>query len=123
MYDVARGDGFISRAAFGVKKLEDLLQRFGVCGVAQKSALAIHEDKIFGTELVQVMGEGGVRDVEFGLNFADDQAFGMGGKQQLHDAQAGFGAHGGEHVGELGDLLGVLFGGGERWHISIIAEI
>ena len=57
-----------------------------------------------------MMGERGVGDVEFLLNFADDQAFGMRGEQELHDAQAGFGAHGGKHVRVLGDLVGGMFG-------------
>ncbi len=53
-----------------------------------------------------MMGEGGVGDVEFLLNFADYQAFGMSLQEQLHNAQAGFGAHGGKHVGVLGNLVG-----------------
>jgi hypothetical protein len=121
--NVARGDGFVARAAFGVQKLENLLERLSVRGVAEKRALAAHEDKIFGFELVEVMGERGVRDIELRLNFADDQAFGMGGEQELHDAEAGFGAHGGEHVSEFGDLFSVLFGCRSGRHISIIAEI
>jgi hypothetical protein len=66
-----------------------------------------------------MMGEGGIGDVDFLLDFADHEAFGMRLQQELHDAQAGFGTHGGEHVGITGDLGG---GRGAR-HISIIAEI
>src|ERR1700757_1777437 len=40
-------------------------------------------------------------------------------QQELHDAQAGFGAHGREHVRVTGDLVGGELAG----HISIIAEI
>jgi hypothetical protein len=32
----------------------------------------------------------------------------MRGEQQLHYPEARLGAHGGKHVGELGDLRGVL---------------
>src|SRR4029077_17486229 len=40
-------------------------------------------------------------------------------QQELHDAQAGFGAHGREHIRVTGDLVGGELAG----HISIIAEI
>src|SRR4029077_11629359 len=40
-------------------------------------------------------------------------------QQELHDAQAGFGAHGREHIRVTGDLVG----GELAVHISIIAEI
>jgi hypothetical protein len=36
----------------------------------------------------------------------------------LHDAQAGFGAHGREHIGVASDLSR-----GDVWHISILLEI
>ena len=36
-----------------------------------------------------MMRERGVGNVQLFLDFADDQAFGMSGEQQLHDAQAG----------------------------------
>ena len=61
----------------------------------------------------------GATNVEFVLDFADHEAFGMRLQQELHDAQAGLGAHGGEHVGVAGDAGG----GGGSGHISIIAEI
>ena len=44
---------------------------------------------------------------------------GMGGQQQLHDAQPGFRPHGGKHVGVAGDGLGVL----ATFHNSIILEL
>ena len=63
--------------------------------------------------LVEMMGEGGVGDAEFFLDFVDDQTVRVCLQEQLHDAQAGFGAHGGKHVGVAGDVL----------HISIIPEL
>ena len=33
----------------------------------------------------------------------------MSGEQELHDAEPGFGSHGGEHVGVAGYLGGVAF--------------
>src|ERR1035438_10745771 len=48
----------------------------------------------------------------------------MRGEQQLHDAQARLGAHGGKHVGVAGDALAVGAGlAGGACHISIILEI
>ena len=61
-----------------------------------------------------MVGKRGWRDTEFAADFADDHAFGMRRKQQPHDAQPRLGTHGGEHIGEAGDLC---------FHISIILEI
>jgi hypothetical protein len=44
------------------------------------------------------------------LDFADHQAFGVSGEEQAHDAEAGLGSHGGEHVGVAGYVLGLLSG-------------
>jgi hypothetical protein len=61
-------------------------------------------------------------NLEFFLNIPDDEAFGMRGQQQLHDAQARFGSHGREHVGVPGDLVCTgIFGGTP--HMSIVLEI
>jgi hypothetical protein len=73
-----------------------------------------------------MMGQRGVGNVELFLNFAYNQALGVGGEQQLHDPQARLGSHGGKHVGVFGDLFGGLLrseGGLGCSHISIIAEI
>ena len=67
------------------------------------------------------MRKSGIGNVQFRLQFADDQAVGVGGQEQLHDAETWLGAHGGEHIGEFGDLIGVSCDGGR--HSSIIAEI
>ena len=53
-----------------------------------------------------MMRQGRVWDIEFFLNLAHHQTVGMGGEQQLHYAEPGFGPHGGKHVSELGNLLG-----------------
>jgi hypothetical protein len=68
------------------------------------------------------VGEGGIGNVEFLLDFADDQAIGMRGQEQLHDAQPGLGSHRREHIRVSDNLFGGLLRG-ERIHISIIAEI
>ena len=49
-------------------------------------------------------------NAELSLDLGDDQTVRMGRQQQAHDAQAGLGAHGGHHVGEPGDVDGVIFG-------------
>src|ERR1700722_1493044 len=79
----------VAGAAFGVEELEQYLQGVGVCDVAEEGAVSFDADEILGFEFVEVMGQGGVGDIELLLNFADDQALGMSGEQQLHDAQAG----------------------------------
>ena len=47
----------------------------------------------------------------------------MGRQKELHDAKAGFGAHGGKHVGVPSDLVEIWFETGGGLHISMIAEI
>ncbi len=114
-------DRLVSGAAFRVEKLQDFLKGLDVRGVAQERALAANENKIFISEFVEVMGQRGVRDVELRLNFADDQALGMGRKEGLHNSQAWFGAHRREHIGEFCYVFCVLFIGSHA--SSIIAEI
>src|SRR5271155_3326104 len=114
--------GFVAGAALGVEELEQSLQSAGVGDVAEEGAVSFDADEILGFEFVEVMGQGGVGDFELLLNFADDQTLGMGGEQQLHDAQARLGSYGGKHVGVLGNLLGGFPGPG-YFHISRIAEI
>ncbi len=112
----------VAGAAFGIKKLQQLLQGVGVGGVAQEGALALDFHQAFGLQLVEVVRKRGVGDVELFLNLAHHQAFGMGRQQQLHDAQPRLGSHGGEHVGIASDVIGAFGGEGIR-HISIIVEI
>ena len=56
--------------------------------------------------------------LELAADFADDQAVGMGGEQELHDPQPRLSPHRREHVGILCDVLGA-----RSFHISIIIEI
>src|SRR5271155_2571565 len=44
---VARCDGFVSRAALGVEKLQDFLERLGIGAVAKEGALAADDDQAF----------------------------------------------------------------------------
>ena len=118
--DRFRRDSFAAGAAFGVEELKKVAQGVGVGGVAEEGAFAADGDEVLGLELVEMMGEGGGGDVEFVLNFAGEEALWMGGEEKLHDTEAGFRAHGGEHVGEFENLRGGRFGGR---HISILAEI
>src|SRR4029077_9071412 len=48
LYDVLRFKGFITSAAFGIKELQQFLQRFGVGGVAKKCALPFHGHEVLG---------------------------------------------------------------------------
>ena len=125
--DVLWLDGLVASAAFGVEELQEFLQGGGVGGVTKKRALAPDLDQALILQLVQMVGERGIGDFEFTLNFGDDQAFGMGREQQLHDSEAWLGSHGGKHVGVFGDAFAGLrwrgsFRGGDD-HISILLEI
>src|ERR1019366_3244331 len=53
------------------------------------------------------------RNAQLFLDLSHHHAVGVGGKQELHDAEARLGPHGGEHVG----VAGCLF------HSSVIIEI
>jgi hypothetical protein len=48
LYDVLRFKGFVTSAAFGVKELQQFLQRFGIGRVAKKCSLPLHGDEFFG---------------------------------------------------------------------------
>src|SRR5437867_10488034 len=65
--------------------------------------------------------QSGIGDIEFFLYLADDEPIGMSGQEELHDAEPGLGAHGVEHVGVFGDLLGGFLSS-DGCHISIVAE-
>src|SRR5580698_6264878 len=120
--NVFRPHGFISSAAFGVEKLKDLLQRFGVCRVMEKRAFASHEYEVFIPQFVEMVRERGIRNVQLGLNFADDQAVWVGRQEELHDAEPGLRAHGRKHVGVPRDLIDIFAARGGD-HISMFAEI
>src|SRR5207249_10675598 len=66
--------------------------------------------------------QSGIGDIEFFLYLADDEPIGMSGQEELHDAEPGLGAHGGEHVGVFGYLFGCSLCG-DAHHISMFAEI
>jgi hypothetical protein len=122
LYDVLRFKGFVAGAAFGVEKLQEFLQGFGVGGVTEESAFAFDENEVFVLQFVQMMGERGIGNVQLFLNVSHDETLGMSGEQELHDAKARLRAHGGKHVGQFGDVLGGRLWGSGR-HISILAEI
>jgi hypothetical protein len=65
--------------------------------------------------------EGGIGDIQLGLHLAHNQSFGMRGEQELHDAKASLGAHGGKHVGVAGHARASFAQG--RLHISTLLEI
>src|SRR5262245_17546697 len=77
-------DGFVSRAAFGIKEAEQFLQRVDIRGASQERALARYRDQFLVLELVQMMRQVRCRQSQFFLYFSDDHAVGMGGKQELH---------------------------------------
>ena len=110
--DGFRGDRPVAGAAFGVEEAEEFLKGISVGGVPEVGAFAPDADEAFVLELFEMVGKGGAGDAEFGADFTDGEAIGMGGEEEAENAEAGFGAHGGEHVGEAGDLVI----GGFGWH-------
>ena len=120
--DVLRFDGFVPGATFGVEELEQFLERFGIGGVAQERALALHVYESFVLQFLQVVRKSGVRNIQFGLDVANDQPLGMRREQQLHDAKTGFGAHRGKHVSVFRDVFRIVINY-SGCHISIIAGI
>jgi len=67
----------VSRATFGVQKAQQLSKRVSIRGVSQKRALTPHIHQTLGFELFQVVGQSGIGNVQFFLNFADYQAVGV----------------------------------------------
>jgi hypothetical protein len=119
-------DGLIAGAAFGVEKGQEVLEGFGIGGVPEEGSFAADLDEVFVFELFEVMGEGAGRDGQFGADVADDEALGVGAEEEADDAEAGFGAEGGEHVGVAGDEFGVVgvgLGGLSLHGNSTITEI
>src|SRR5579862_792082 len=76
--DVLRFDSFVSGAAFGIEELQKLLQRFGVGRVAQEGAFALYSDKVLALELFEMVGQGGIWNVEFVLNLVHHQTIRVG---------------------------------------------
>lgn len=102
--------GVAAGAAVGEKKFEEPLEDFGVGGVAEKSGFTAYVNEVFGFEFVEVVRECGIGDVEFLVDFAGNEAFGMSFEEKLKDAQASFSADGREHSGVFDDQVGLLDG-------------
>jgi len=96
-------------AAFREQKPQQVLQCFGISRVPQKLLVAADLDQPLVLQLLQMMGEGGRRDLEIALNIAHDEALRMGRQQQLHDAQSRLRTHRGEHVREARDFREVFY--------------
>src|SRR6267143_3807176 len=67
----------VARTALGIQEPQQLLERFGVSGVAQKSTLPLDLHQALGLQLLQMVIHGRIRDVELALNVSDDQPFRM----------------------------------------------
>src|SRR6266852_3062464 len=100
-HDIFRLQRLVPRAALRIKKLQQFLERFGICRVPQKCALPLHAHQIFIPQLVQVMRQRRIGNLEFPLNVSNHQPLRMRRQKQLHDPQPGFRPHRREHVGIL----------------------
>jgi hypothetical protein len=67
----------VPSATLSVEKAQQLLQSLSISCIAEKGAFASHGDQIFAPELVEVMGESGIRDSQFVLDFPNDETLGM----------------------------------------------
>jgi hypothetical protein len=83
----------VSRTALGIQELQQLLKRFSVSAVVKERAFATDAHEIFRSELVKMMGQGGVWNVQLLLNLAHNQPFGVRRQKQLHDPKSGFGPY------------------------------
>ena len=54
-------------------------------------------------------------NAEFLLYLSNDHAVGMGGQQELHDAQARFRSHGGEHIGVACHVFRIFLYSSSHW--------
>src|SRR5678815_5073871 len=102
--DILRFDGLAAAATLRVQEAEQLLQAFRVGQIAQESAFPPHCDELLVLQLVQMMGEGGARNVQLGENISHDKTIGVRGKQQAQDAQPRLGPHGLKHIGVANDI-------------------
>ncbi len=109
-HDVLELDGLVAGCSTSRRRgnCKQFLQSGRVGGVSKEGAFALDFNQAFILQLVEMVGERGVGDFEFTLNLADDQAFRMGGEQQLHDAESRLGSHGGKHIGVFGDAFAGL---------------
>src|SRR5437588_5508740 len=98
-------DGFISGAALGVKKAQQLFECVGVGGIPQERAFPADGHEFFVLEFFQVVGQSGAGNFQLASDLANHQSFRMSREQQPHDPEPWFGAHGGEHVGEADNLF------------------
>jgi hypothetical protein len=70
--------------------LQNFLQRLSIGAIAKESAFAADDDQAFVLQFIEVMRERGARNIELGLDFTDNHAFGVRREKQLHDAEARF---------------------------------
>src|SRR5229473_385023 len=68
---------FVPRATLRIEKLQQFLERFRICRVTQKRALALHVHELFILELVQMMGERRIWNFHFSLDVTNHQPLRM----------------------------------------------
>src|SRR5258707_14983314 len=89
-------DGFISGAALGVKKAQQLFKRVGVGRIPQERSFPADTHQFFVLEFFQMVGQRGTGNFKLAPNLANYHSLRMGRQQEPHDPEPWFGAHGGE---------------------------
>src|SRR5258708_35528748 len=98
-------DGFISGAALGVKKAQQLFKRVGVGRIPQERSFPADTHQVIFLEFFQVVGQRGTRNLKLASNLANHHSFRMSREQEPHDPEPWLSAHCGEHVGEADNLF------------------
>src|SRR5713226_3881279 len=125
--NLLRLDSFISGAALGVKKAQQLFERVGVSRIPQECSFSADAHQVFVLEFFQVVGQGGAGNFKLAPDLPHHHSFRMSREQEPHDPKPRLGAHGGEHVGEADNLFRGLasscwwcFVDGRHWVASIV---
>src|SRR5258708_1936890 len=98
-------DGFISGAALGVKKAQQLFECVGVGRIPQERSFPADTHQVLVLEFLQVVGQRGAWNFKLAPNLANDHSARVSREQEPHDPEPWLSAHCGEHVGEADNLF------------------
>src|SRR5258708_35300270 len=103
--NLLRLDGFISGAALGVKKAQQLFECVGVGRIPQERSFPADGHEFFVLEFFQMVGQRGTGNFKLAPNLANYHSLRMSRQQKPHDPKPRFGAHGGERSCADGNLF------------------
>src|SRR5713226_7392589 len=85
--NLPRLDGFISGAALGVKKAQQLFECVGVGRIPQERSFPADAHQVLVLEFFKVVGQRGTRNLKLAPNLRNHHSFRMSREQQPHDAE------------------------------------